>query len=188
MQPTVVMILLYLKALHIIFIVTWFAGLFYIVRLFVYHCEAIENPSEKSSVLLEQYRIMERRLWYGITWPSAVITLFLGTSLLFSSPHLLTLGFMQIKLGILALLYAYHMSCHFAYKQLQQGTFGFNSMHMRWWNEVATLFLFCIVFVIVIRDAVFGLAGALGLLIVILVLSIGIITYKRLRRSQRNSN
>jgi len=87
---------LYLKALHIIFIVTWFAGLFYIVRLFVYQVEAAEKSNEE---LKSQLALMARRLWLGITWPSAIITLIFGTSLIISNPAWLKLPFMHIKLG-----------------------------------------------------------------------------------------
>ena len=68
----------YVLSLHIIFIVTWFAGLFYIVRLFIYHTEAEAKPEPEKSILQNQYKIMEKRLWYGITWPSLVLTLIFG--------------------------------------------------------------------------------------------------------------
>ncbi|HVF96269.1 MAG TPA: CopD family protein, partial [Flavisolibacter sp.] len=68
----------YLKALHIIFIVTWFAGMFYIVRLFIYNTEAAEKPEPEKSILQKQFSIMSKRLWFGITWPSAVMTLVFG--------------------------------------------------------------------------------------------------------------
>jgi putative membrane protein len=70
--------LLTVKALHIIFIVTWFAGLFYIVRLFVYQAEADQKEEPEKSILSKQYKIMAKRLWYGITWPSFVLTLLFG--------------------------------------------------------------------------------------------------------------
>ena len=76
---------LYLKALHIIFIVTWFAGLFYIPRLFIYNTEASEKPETIKNAMQQQFGIMIKRLWYGITWPSAVLTLILGLSVLFQS-------------------------------------------------------------------------------------------------------
>ena len=72
---------LYIKALHIIFIVTWFSGMFYIVRLFVYHSEAAEKLEPERSILSKQYKIMIKRLWLGITYPSAVLTLIFGTSM-----------------------------------------------------------------------------------------------------------
>ena len=82
---------LYLKAIHIIFIVTWFAGLFYMPRLFIYNTEALEKPLPVKMALQEQFSIMMRRLWYGITWPSAIITLIMGLAVLFkgSWQHLL---------------------------------------------------------------------------------------------------
>jgi len=63
----------YIKALHLIFVVTWFAGLFYIPRLFIYHLEALEKPSPEREILAKQFRLMTRRLWYIITWPSAIL-------------------------------------------------------------------------------------------------------------------
>ena len=67
-----------IKALHIIFVVTWFAGLFYIVRLFIYQREAQDKPERERAVLTEQFKLMSKRLWLGITWPSAIITSILG--------------------------------------------------------------------------------------------------------------
>src|SRR5437660_9349628 len=73
----------YIKSLHIIFVVTWFSGLFYIVRLFIYATEANDKPEPDRSVLVKQFLVMMRRLWYGITWPSAVLTLIFGLYTLF---------------------------------------------------------------------------------------------------------
>ena len=69
----------YVKALHIIFVVTWFSGLFYIVRLFIYSAEAHLKPEPERTILLRQFGQMQHRLWYIITWPSAILTLVLGT-------------------------------------------------------------------------------------------------------------
>ena len=90
-----------LKALHLIFVITWFAGLFYIVRLFIYHVEA------EREVLQEQFKIMERRLWYGITWPSAILTLILGPVLMFGYYGTITHlpPWLIIKLGLVTLLF-----------------------------------------------------------------------------------
>lgn len=75
-----------IKSLHIIFVVTWFAGLFYMFRLFVYHAEALVIESPKRDILEDQYKIMEWRLWYIITWPSCVLTVLFGTLLLYKVP------------------------------------------------------------------------------------------------------
>jgi putative membrane protein len=101
---------LYVKALHIIFIVTWFAGMFYIVRLFIYNTEANEKQEPARSILKDQFLIMIKRLWFGITWPSAILTLLFGTwmwYLLGTTPQWLT-----IKLGFVVGLYAYHFTLH----------------------------------------------------------------------------
>src|SRR5688500_19051337 len=100
----------YLKAIHIIFIVTWFAGLFYIPRLFVYIVEANEQSEPERSILLKQLKIMASRLWLGITWPSAIITLCLGAALIINQPLWLQHSFMHIKLSLVFLLYLYHFS------------------------------------------------------------------------------
>ena len=75
---------MYLKAVHIIFIVTWFAGIFYMPRLFIYNTEAADKPAEVKAALREQFTIMMKRLWFGITWPSAILTLIFGPWVMFS--------------------------------------------------------------------------------------------------------
>jgi protoporphyrinogen IX oxidase len=174
---------LYIKALHIIFIVTWFSGMFYIVRLFIYHREAMEKPDPEREILSAQFRIMSRRLWLGITWPSALITLILGPwmwILMGSTPRWLV-----VKLIFVGLLYAYHISLHCLYREQQRGIFRFSSQTLRIWNELATLFLFIIVFLASVKQAmswIFGLAGLLSLA-VILLLAIRI--YRKLRNKQK---
>ena len=101
-----------IKALHIIFVVTWFAGLFYIVRLFIYSAEANQEKDEqKKLILLEQFAIMKRRLWFGITWPSAIITLLFGLYLVYL--YSAFPAWLILKLVLLIFLYAYHYSCHY---------------------------------------------------------------------------
>ena len=106
-------------ALHIIFIVTWFAGLFYIVRLFVYQIEAREKPENERAVLEPQFKMMAKRLWYGITWPSFILTLIFGPWLLVLKPIYLELGFMHIKLTLVGGLIIYHFICHSMFLKLQ---------------------------------------------------------------------
>src|SRR3954463_15173184 len=135
------MAFLYIKALHIIFIVTWFAGLFYTPRLFVYLIESQEKPEPEKSILTAQFKLMASRLWFGITWPSAIITLIMGTSMLVNDPSWLQYGFMHIKLVLVFFLYVYHISIHFIFRQLQRDIIKYTSNQIRIWNEVATLFL-----------------------------------------------
>src|SRR6478735_4904725 len=109
----------YVKALHIIFIVTWFSGMFYIVRLFIYNTEAEEKTGPAREILTAQFRVMSRRLWLGITWPSAILTLILGPwmwILMGSTPEWLI-----VKLIFVVLLYGYHFSLHFIYREQQKG-------------------------------------------------------------------
>ena len=101
----------YIKSLHLIFVITWFAGLFYIVRLFVYQIEANEKPSPEREILLKQYKIMTYRLWYIISWPSAVLAVIFALTLLHLNPAFLEMRWMQVKLGFVVLLIAYHIKC-----------------------------------------------------------------------------
>lgn len=173
---------LYLKAVHIIFIVTWFAGLFYMPRLFVYLIETHGKDEPERSILGKQLKVMASRLWYIITWPSAIITLGMGISLLIAEPEFLTMSFMHIKLTLVALLYLYHLSLHFIFKQLEKDIVKYSSQQMRMWNEVGTLFLISIVFLIVLKSALSMLWGVLGLVALSIVMMIAIKVYKKFRK------
>ena len=173
------MAFLYLKSLHIIFVVTWFAGLFYIVRLFVYFVETDKMDEPARSILRTQYQLMQRRLWYGITWPSAIITLVLGSTLVFQ--YGFVPDWLWVKLGFVAFLYAYHFYCHAIFKQHQKGIIGLNSTQLRIFNEVATVFLFAIVFVVILKNSTSWMYGIGGLAILTALLMAGIYGYKKLR-------
>ncbi len=172
---------LYIKSLHIIFIVTWFAGLFYIVRLFVYHTEAFEKQEPEKSILTDQFALMSRRLWLGITWPSAILTLIMGTTLIILQPEFLKMPFMHIKLSFVLLLYIYHFLCHKIFKSLQAGIQKYSSQQLRVWNEIATFLLVAIVFLIVVKNQMSWLWGSIGLIIFAVLLMLAIRIYKRLR-------
>lgn len=172
---------LYLKAVHIVFIVTWFAGLFYIPRLFVYIIEAHEKSEPEKGILLQQLKMMSSRLWYGITWPSAILTLGLGASMLIDNPAWLKYQFMHIKLILVLSLYIYHYTLHVIFKQLQTNKVKYTSNQMRMLNEVATLFLISIVFIIVLKNALSVVWGLVGLIIVTAAIMLGIKVYKNLR-------
>jgi putative membrane protein len=175
---------LYLKAVHIIFIVTWFAGLFYMPRLFVYIIESHAKSEPEKSILLRQLNLMASRLWYGITWPSAIITLGMGTSLLINQPEWLSMGFMHMKLTLVFLLYLYHVSLQVILNQLKKGTVKYTSQQMRLWNEVSTLFLISIVFLIVLKNALSMLWGLAGLLAVVILIMTGMRVYKKFRKDE----
>ncbi|XOV91937.1 MAG: CopD family protein [Bacteroidota bacterium] len=172
---------LYVKSFHIIFIVTWFAGLFYIVRLFVYHTEALEKPQPESAILSNQFSLMSKRLWLGITWPSAILTLILGTTLIILQPEWLSMPFMHIKLSFVLLLYVYHYLCHRIYKNLQKGVRSYSSQQLRVWNEIATFLLVAIVLLIVVKNQMSWLWGSIGLIIFAVLLMLAIRIYKNVR-------
>jgi protoporphyrinogen IX oxidase len=175
---------LYLKAIHIIFIVTWFAGLFYMPRLLIYITEAHEKPEPEKSILLNQFKVMASRLWFGITWPSAIITLMMGTSMIVNQPEWLQSGFMHIKLALVFFLYLYHFSLQYIFNFLRKDVVKYKSQQLRIWNEVATLFLISIVFIIVLKDAFSMLWGIGGLLVVSFLIMMGIRIYKKLRNGK----
>lgn len=172
------------KALHIIFIVTWFAGLFYLPRIFIYQLEAASQNEPARSVLEHQFKIMSSRLWYIITWPSAIITLILGLTILWLQPSWLQMSFMHVKLGFVALLYGYHFSLHVIFKGLQKGYCRFTSQQMRIWNEVSTIILIAVVFLIVKKDQISWIWGILGIVGTSVVLMIAIQLYKKYRNQK----
>lgn len=177
----------YLKALHIIFIVTWFAGMFYIVRLFIYNTEASSKPEPDRSILQRQLNIMIRRLWYGITWPSAILTLILGPWVMMKGPYggMLLRGnanWLLIKLCFVLLLYVYHCTLHAIHKQEARGVFRYSSQQLRVWNEVATIFLVPIVMLATVKSSISWLWGLIGLIGFVVVLMSAIKIYKVLRK------
>ena len=170
-----------IKSLHIIFMVSWFAGLFYIVRLFIYHVEAKGKQSDEKRILQRQYKIMQRRLWYIITWPAMILTVFFGVWMLILKPELLDFGYMQVKLVFAGLLLIYHFICDKVFSNLQLGKGNYTSNKLRIWNEVATLFLVAIVFIIELKDSLNWVYGVVGFFSVAILLMLGIKMYKKYR-------
>lgn len=171
----------YIKALHLIFVVTWFAGLFYIPRLFIYHIEAHDRPEPEKSILSKQLQLMTKRLWYIITWPSAVLATLFAIILLIIMPEWLQQGWMHVKLLFVVLLFAYHYKTHLMFKELQRGEVKYTSKFMRIWNEGATLILFAVVFIVILKSAVTWIFGLAGLLALAIFLMLGIRLYNRIR-------
>lgn len=170
---------LYIKAIHIIFVVTWFAGLFYMPRLFVYNTEALEKPEAVKTALQQQLGLMMKRLWFGITWPSAILTLIFGGSVWFqmgSFPN-----WLMIKLCFVAGLYLYHFTLHIIVRQELKGVFKYSSQQLRIWNEIATIFLVAIVILAVVKQSLSVVWGLLGLILFIILLMSAIKIYKILR-------
>jgi putative membrane protein len=172
---------LYAKSLHIIFIITWFAGLFYTVRLFIYHTEANAKASPEKQILQNQYKIMTKRLWYMITWPSAILASLFAYWMLYINPELLKMPWMHVKLCFVVLLYIYHLVCHYMFKQLQNDIVKYTSTKLRLWNEIPTLILFSVVFIVVLKNAVNWIYGLIGIVTFGILLMIAIRIYKSIR-------
>lgn len=177
---------LYIKSLHLIFIVTWFAGLFYIVRLFVYQIEASQKPSPEKEILGNQLKIMAARLWNIITWPSMILAVVFGIWMLFINSALLNLPWMQVKLVFVGLLILYQFKCHQIFKQLQNGVVKHSSNYMRLFNEVPTLILFAVIFLVILKSAVNWIYGTVGILVFALMLMMGFKIYKRIREKKND--
>ena len=174
----------YVKALHIIFVVTWFAGLFYIVRLFIYHVEAEQKEETAKKILQTQYKLMSKRLWYIITWPSAILAGFFAIWMLVQEPSYLKMGWMHVKLSFVLALYFYHFACHIIYKQLQKDIIKHTALKLRIWNEVATILLFAIVFLVVLKSTISWVWGVIGIILFGVLLMLSIKLYKRIREKK----
>jgi len=172
--------ILYIKALHLIFVVTWFAGLFYMVRLFIYHVEAEDKPEDARKILQSQYKLMQRRLWYGITWPSMIGTLVFGLWLAYDM-HLFSNPWLHVKLGLVGGLVLYHLQCGTIFRALARDEIKHSAKSLRIWNEVATLFLVTIVFLAVLKNTASLVWGLVGFLALALILFVAIGIYKRMR-------
>ncbi len=176
----------YIKSLHLIFVITWFAGLFYIPRLFVYHIEVAQKPEPDKSILVNQLKLMTKRLWYIITWPSAILASIFAFWLLFKRPILIEQDWMLVKLGFVVLLYAYHIKCHLIFRELQNDVITWSSNKMRIWNEGSTIILFSVIFLVILRDALNWIYGVIGIILLSVILMMGFKLYKRIRsRNQK---
>ncbi len=177
---------LYIKSLHIVFVVTWFAGLFYMVRLLIYHTESQKKEEPDKSILTKEYLKNERPLWYGITWPSAILTIVFGFWLV-SLLNAWTESWMLLKFSFVFALVMYHLSVGYLYGLLKRGDFRYTSLQLRVWNEVATVFLISIVFIIVLKDTLSWIWGLVGIILFSAVLMLAIRVYKKIREKNQNS-
>lgn len=171
-----------LKSLHIIFMVSWFAGLFYIVRLFIYHTEAQQKEELERSILSKQFIEMEKKLWWIITTPAMILTVLFGTWMLIANPLLLKMPWMHLKLSFVVLLLIYHFVCQKIMLDMKKENFKWKSNALRIWNEVATLALVAIVFLVEMQGTMNWIKGTVGFFAVAIGLMIGIKIYKKLRK------
>ncbi|MEO6405664.1 MAG: CopD family protein [Ferruginibacter sp.] len=170
----------YIKAIHIIFIVTWFSGMFYIPRLFIYATEANSKPEPDRTILQKQFAIMSKRLWLGITWPSAILTIIFGgwVAYLYGTVP----EWLWVKLGFVCLLYAYHFTLQKIFSDQQRGIFKYSSQQLRIWNEIATILLVAIVMIVSVKQSISVVWGIVGLVAFIIMLMSAIKIYKIVRR------
>lgn len=172
-----------IKALHIIFVVSWFAGLFYIVRLFIYHVEAQQKETTEKRILSEQFTLMEGRLWWIITTPAMILTLIFGTWMIaMNHEYYLSQSWMLLKLGFVGVLLIYHFVCQKILVDLKKGKFKWKSNALRLWNELATLCLVAIIFIVVMKNELDWIKGTVGFFVVAIGLMILIKIYKRFRK------
>lgn len=178
------MSLLYVKAIHIIFVVSWFAGLFYMVRLFIYTSEAYQKEEPAKSILTQQLLTMQRKLWYIISWPAAIGTGIFGFWMYFANfGFYASQPWMWLKLIFVAVLFLYHLQCHLIFKQQSAGVYKFSSFKLRLFNELATVLLVAIVFLVVVRSSGSLVWGLLGLFLFAGILMGAVYLYKKQRQS-----
>lgn len=177
------LMIFFFKALHIIGFVSWFAGLFYLVRMFVYHVEANDYEEPKKGVLIEQFKLMQRRVYYIICMPAVIITWSGGVAMLCINPGYLELGWIHVKLFLVVLLTIYHHYCKSLMNKLASNTLDWSSSKFRQFNEVPTLFLVAIVMIAVYKASLNALYAFVGLLIFGLLLQLGIKAYRKKREA-----
>lgn len=171
----------YIKSLHLIFVITWFAGLFYIPRLFVYQIEAFHRPSPEKEILGKQLKLMAKRLWFIITWPSAILATIFAVWLLILIPDYLSQSWMHVKLTFVFLLFIYQYKTHIYYKQLQKDEVKVTSNFMRIWNEGATFILFAVVFLVILKSSINWIFGVIGIVVLGILIMLGFKLYKNIR-------
>ncbi|WP_319419340.1 protoporphyrinogen oxidase HemJ [Pleurocapsa sp. FMAR1] len=140
------------KAFHLIGVVVWFAGLFYLVRLFVYHAEAEQESEPARSILTKQYELMEKRLYGIITTPGMIVTVVMAIGLISTEPEILKSTWLHIKLTFVLLLIGYHFFCKRIMKQLAAGECQWSGQQFRALNEAPTILLVLIVLLAVFKN------------------------------------
>jgi len=148
----------------------------------VYQIEANDKPSPEKEILQKQYKIMTYRLWYIIAWPSAVLATLFAIWLLCLMPQWLQMPWMHVKLGFVFVLFAYQLKCHQIYLQLQKDVFNYSSNFMRLWNEIATIILFSLVFLVILKNAFNWIYGVIGIVAFSIMLMLGYKFYKQIRK------
>lgn len=167
--------------------VAWFAALFYMPRLLIYHVEAQLKESSERDILSAQFKIMQRRLWYGISWPAMVLTVVFGVWLLCDNfTYFMTQAWFILKLCFVFALLLYHLQTQMLFQKQQKNMFPWKSFHLRLWNEVATLLLFVIIFLVVPKQNSGWVWGGLALVFLAVALYAATVIYKKNREGKEN--
>lgn len=176
---------LYIKSIHIVFVVTWFAALFYMVRLFIYTVEAQNKPETEKNILTEQLLTMQKKLWFIIGWPGAIGATVFGFWMIFTNwSYYLAQPWMWLKLIFVGFLILYHMQCHFIYNKQRKNIFKWNSFQLRLYNELATVFLVAIVFLVVVKSTGSLVWSLLGLFLFAALLMAFVTIYRNMREKE----
>lgn len=176
----------HIKAIHIIFVTSWFAGLFYLPRLFVYHVEANNKPEIERKILQEEYKRMQKILFNAIMIPAMWLTILSGITMVYLvwwesfEVH----KWLQLKLGFVIGLIVYHFFCRKLILELRQDKYRFTGFQLRLFNEIATIFLFAIVFLVVLKNAVDWIWGIVGLVIFAVVIMSAVRIVKTIREKK----
>lgn len=173
------------KAFHIIGVVVWFAGLFYLVRLFIYHVEANDEPEPAPAILKQQYTLMEKRLYSIITSPGMMVTVTMAIGMLVTQPDLLKQRWLHVKLAFVALLLVYHFYCRHLMKKLEAGTCGWSGQQLRALNEAPTLMLVAIVLLAVFKSSLPTNATVWVIFALVLAMLITIQLYAKKRKRDK---
>ena len=173
--------LLYVKATHIVFVVSWFAALFYIVRLLIYAREAQDKDELERNILTTQLLLMQKRLFNIIGWPAMFLTVITGTAMVYMVPAYLSQPWMWLKLILVVLLVFYHLICARIIAEQQKGIYRWTSTKLRMFNEVTTVLLVGIVFLVVLKSSEGFMWGILGIVALGAVLTLAVMLYKKSR-------
>lgn len=177
----------HLKAIHIIFVVSWFAGLFYLPRLFVYHTEANQKPDLERDIIQAQFQKMERVLFNAIMVPAMWLTVLSGMGLVYWTwwDNFAAHGWLHLKLAFVVGLLGYHFFCRKLIFELRSGRFRFSSLQLRLYNEVATIFLFAIVFLVVLKNTLDWVWGVVGLIAFAVLIMMAVRIVKTIREKKQ---
>ena len=173
------------KAFHLVGIVSWFAGMFYLPRLFVYHAEASEQSEPAQSILKSQYQIMEKRLYRIIMTPAMLLTLIMGGCLIATEPAILHDTWIHIKLTLVLVLVGYHHICGRMMKKLAVDECMLTGQQFRWFNEFPTVFFVIVVMLAVFKSSFPTSAASWSIFGMIVAMAAVIQLYARKRRLDR---